>query len=115
MGDGADDAFELALQHEFEYESNPELYVRPHILKTCRKCGEQNLHWEKTNGVWQLYKTDGTAHQCACVGVVCRFCRMDGLSWRQTNDGWRLYKDGVIHLCKVITPPGMNPRAILRE
>jgi hypothetical protein len=68
MGDIADDIidsmFDDFLTDADEWDDsyqNP--FYRPQ-LKSCRNCGTDGFHWEKTEKGWRLFDAKGLIHSC---------------------------------------------------
>lgn len=39
-------------------------YHRSKNIRSCRYCGEDNLHWVRTKNGWRLYNEDDIMHVC---------------------------------------------------
>jgi dCMP deaminase len=62
MGEVSDgEAYEEGIIDELGYEIGP--YSGHTKLKSCRCCGENNLHWEEKDNKWRLFDNKGI-HNC---------------------------------------------------
>jgi len=76
MGEFADDALDAAWNSDYdvlqgdydfddgEFESMPPRHKKAEQPKTCKRCGQHGLHWEKVLGGWRLFNSHGEIHSC---------------------------------------------------
>jgi len=75
MGDMADYFIDLGIQQKLDadlyYDGSidgsdecSESYHFKKTIKTCTRCGTNNLHWQNTKYGWRLHNINGEIHNC---------------------------------------------------
>lgn len=80
---------------------------KPVQIKTCKFCGQEELHWKLVKGEWRLYTPENKIHDCPANPleeqyVECNRCGKK-VRWKKTEDGSKLVdKNGNRHFCKSV-------------